>query len=180
MLAANLATAHATLAALLPSMVSRKRGSVVVVGSTASVRPWESAGSAAYAASKAAVVALAQATAAEVHPAGVRVNAILPSTIDTPQNRAGMPDADFSKWVTAASIAGVVSFLLSANLNYRSVGKDEECCVVGLCADNAARLSEQFEHDCSRSARLSLNEWRARGWTLRIRERLARLIVEQL
>lgn len=68
----------------------------------------------------------------------------------------------------------------SANLNYRSVGKDEECCVVGLCADNAARLSQQFEHDCSRSARLSLNEWRARGWTLRIRERLARLIVEQL
>jgi NAD(P)-dependent dehydrogenase (short-subunit alcohol dehydrogenase family) len=113
MLAANLATAHATHAALLPSMVSRKRGSVVVVGSTASVRPWESAGSAAYAASKAAVVALAQATAAEVHPAGVRVNAILPSTIDTPQNRAGMPDADFSKWVTAASIAGVVSFLVS-------------------------------------------------------------------
>jgi NAD(P)-dependent dehydrogenase (short-subunit alcohol dehydrogenase family) len=113
MLAANVATAHASLAAILPEMVERKRGSVVIVGSAAAVRPWLSAGSAAYAASKAAVVALAQATAAEVHRAGVRVNAILPSTIDTPQNRAGMPDADFSKWVAPASIAAVASFLLS-------------------------------------------------------------------
>jgi NAD(P)-dependent dehydrogenase (short-subunit alcohol dehydrogenase family) len=113
MLAANLATAYATLSAILPGMVARKRGSVVVIGSAASVRPWQSAGAAAYAASKAAVVALAQATAAEVHGAGVRVNAILPSTIDSPQNRAGMPDADFSKWVTTASVAAVVSFLLS-------------------------------------------------------------------
>jgi NAD(P)-dependent dehydrogenase (short-subunit alcohol dehydrogenase family) len=113
MLAANLRTVHATLAALLPGMVARKSGSIVVIASAASVRPWQSAGSAAYAASKAAAVALAQATAAEVHRAGVRVNAILPSTIDTPQNRKGMPDADFSKWVTPASIAGVVAFLLS-------------------------------------------------------------------
>jgi NAD(P)-dependent dehydrogenase (short-subunit alcohol dehydrogenase family) len=113
MLAANLTTAYATLAAILPGMAARKQGSVVVIGSAAAVRPWQSAGSAAYAASKAAVVALAQAAAAEVHAAGVRVNAILPSTIDTPQNRAGMPDADFSKWVTPASVAAVVSFLLS-------------------------------------------------------------------
>jgi NAD(P)-dependent dehydrogenase (short-subunit alcohol dehydrogenase family) len=113
MLSANLATAHATLAALLPAMVENRRGSVVVIGSAASVRPWQSAGSAAYAASKAGVLALTQAAAAEVHASGVRVNAILPSTIDTPQNRESMPDADFSKWVTPASIAGVVAFLLS-------------------------------------------------------------------
>jgi NAD(P)-dependent dehydrogenase (short-subunit alcohol dehydrogenase family) len=113
MLSANLATAHVTLAALLPGMVEKKRGSVVIIGSAASVRPWQSAGSAAYAASKAGVVALAQAAAAEVHAASVRVNALLPSTIDTPQNREGMPNADFSKWVTPASIAGVVAFLLS-------------------------------------------------------------------
>jgi NAD(P)-dependent dehydrogenase (short-subunit alcohol dehydrogenase family) len=113
MLAANVATAHASLAALLPGMVAQRRGSVVVIGSAASVRPWQSPGSAAYAASKAALLALAQATAAEVHRAGVRVNAILPSTIDTPQNRTAMPGEDFSKWVTPASIAGVVSFLLS-------------------------------------------------------------------
>lgn len=68
----------------------------------------------------------------------------------------------------------------SANLNYRSAGKDEECCIVGLCADTAALLSTQFEHDRSRSRRLSLDEWRARGSVLRIRERLARLITEQL
>jgi len=68
---------------------------------------------AAYAASKAAVVALAGAVAAEVRSAGVRVNVILPSTIDTPQNRASMPSADPSRWVTPESIAGVAKFLLS-------------------------------------------------------------------
>jgi NAD(P)-dependent dehydrogenase (short-subunit alcohol dehydrogenase family) len=113
MLAANLETARVSLAALLPGMVERKRGSIVLVGSRAAERPWESAKAAAYAASKAAVVALAGAVAAEVRSAGVRVNVILPSTIDTPQNRASMPSADPSRWVTAESIADVVKFLLS-------------------------------------------------------------------
>lgn len=114
MLDANLETARVSLAALLPGMVGRREGSVVIVGSMAAVRPWTSASSAAYAASKAAVVALTQAVAAEVFSDGVRVNAVLPSTIDTPQNRASMPDADFARWVTPSSLAGVVSFLLSA------------------------------------------------------------------
>jgi NAD(P)-dependent dehydrogenase (short-subunit alcohol dehydrogenase family) len=94
-------------------MVSRKRGSIVLVGSRAAERPWESAKAAAYAASKAAVVALAGAVATEVRPAGVRVNVILPSTIDTPQNRASMPSADPSRWVTPESIGEVAKFLLS-------------------------------------------------------------------
>jgi NAD(P)-dependent dehydrogenase (short-subunit alcohol dehydrogenase family) len=85
----------------------------VVIGSLAAERPWESARAAAYAASKAAVVALAQTVAAEVREASVRVNVILPSTIDTPQNRAAMPSADASRWVTPESIADVVKFLLS-------------------------------------------------------------------
>ena len=113
MLSANLETARVSLGALLPRMVERKRGSIVLVGSRAAERPGESAKAAAYAASKAAVVALAGAVAAEVRSAGVRVNVILPSTIDTPQNRTGMPNADFSRWVTPESIAGVVKFLLS-------------------------------------------------------------------
>jgi NAD(P)-dependent dehydrogenase (short-subunit alcohol dehydrogenase family) len=113
MMTANLETVYRGLRALLPSMVANRRGSVVVIGSRAAVEPWTSAGAAAYAASKAAVVALAQAAAAEVRDRGVRVNAVLPSTLDTPANRAAMPGADATKWVTLESAAQVVAFLLS-------------------------------------------------------------------
>jgi NAD(P)-dependent dehydrogenase (short-subunit alcohol dehydrogenase family) len=113
LMTANVETVYRGLRALLPSMVASRRGSVVVVGSRAAVEPWTSARAAAYAASKAAVVALAQAAAAEVIAFGVRVNAILPSALDTPANRAAMPNADPTKWVTLESAAGVVAFLLS-------------------------------------------------------------------
>jgi NAD(P)-dependent dehydrogenase (short-subunit alcohol dehydrogenase family) len=113
MLAVNLETARVSLQALLPSMVAARRGSIVLVGSLAAARPWESARAAAYAASKAAAVALVQATAAEVLASGVRVNAILPSTIDTPANRSAMPKADFARWVAPGSLAEVTGFLLS-------------------------------------------------------------------
>jgi NAD(P)-dependent dehydrogenase (short-subunit alcohol dehydrogenase family) len=112
MMEANLETVHRSLRALLPAMVARKQGSIVVIGSRAAVEPATSARAAAYAASKAAVVALAQAVAAEVLDAGVRVNAVLPSTMDTPANRAAMPKADPGKWISLASAAGVVAFLL--------------------------------------------------------------------
>jgi NAD(P)-dependent dehydrogenase (short-subunit alcohol dehydrogenase family) len=62
---------------------------------------------------KSAVVTLARVVAAEVLDAGVRVNAVLPSTIDTPQNRAAMPAADTARWVKPESIAAVIEFLLS-------------------------------------------------------------------
>jgi NAD(P)-dependent dehydrogenase (short-subunit alcohol dehydrogenase family) len=113
MLAANLESAYRALRAVLPGMVARKAGSVVMVGSRAAVRPDSSAGAAEYAATKSAVVALAQATAAEVLDQGVRVNAVLPSTLDTAANRKAMPGADPSRWVAPASLAGVVDFLLS-------------------------------------------------------------------
>lgn len=113
MMHANVDTAYRALRALLPSMVERRRGSIVVVGSRAVERPFTSAGAAAYAASKAAVVTMAQAVAEEVLDAGVRINAVLPSTMDTPANRAAMPSADASKWVSLDSAAGVIAFLLS-------------------------------------------------------------------
>lgn len=113
MLKNNLETAHAALAALLPGMVKRRRGSVVLVGSRAAERPWESPGAAAYAVAKAGVFALTQVTAQEVLEHGVRVNAVLPSIIDTPSNRAAMPKADFSRWVAPEALAEVIAFLLS-------------------------------------------------------------------
>jgi NAD(P)-dependent dehydrogenase (short-subunit alcohol dehydrogenase family) len=113
MMSANLETVYRSLRAILPAMVARRRGSVVVVGARAAEQPWTSANAAAYAASKAAVVALARAVAVEVMGHGVRVNAVMPSTMDTPANRAAMPKADASKWVTVQSAAGIVAFLLS-------------------------------------------------------------------
>jgi NAD(P)-dependent dehydrogenase (short-subunit alcohol dehydrogenase family) len=112
MMRTNVDTVYRALRALLPAMVSAKDGSIVVVGSRAIERPWTSDGSAAYAASKAAAVTMAQVAAKEVLEHGVRINAILPSTMDTPANRAGMPDVDPAKWVSTASAAGVIAFLL--------------------------------------------------------------------
>jgi NAD(P)-dependent dehydrogenase (short-subunit alcohol dehydrogenase family) len=110
---ANLESAHVALRALLPGLVQRKRGSVVLIGSRSGVRPYDAPGDAAYAAAKAALTALSQAIAAEVLADGVRVNLVLPSTIDTEANRKAMPDADTSRWVTTDSLADVVEFLLS-------------------------------------------------------------------
>ncbi len=110
---ANLETAHASLRALLPGMVARKQGSIVVIGSRAASQPWTSTNASAYGATKAAVVALAQAAAAEVVDHGVRINAVLPSTLDTPANRQSMPKVDPSTWVSLDSCAAVIAFLLS-------------------------------------------------------------------
>jgi len=113
MLSVNLETARRGLQALLPGMISRQSGSIVVVGSQVVERPWKGGGSAAYTASKAAVVALARAVAAEVSSSGVRINAVMPSAIDTPSNRAAMPKADPRKWVSPESLAEFIGFLLS-------------------------------------------------------------------
>jgi NAD(P)-dependent dehydrogenase (short-subunit alcohol dehydrogenase family) len=113
MLDSNLETARAALATLLPRMIERRRGSIVLIGSRAAERPWESAGAAAYAAAKSAAVALVQAAAAEVRESGVRINAVLPSTLDTEANRRAMPNADPERWVSTESLSGVIEFLLS-------------------------------------------------------------------
>lgn len=113
MMASNVDTAYRALRALLPGMVATRTGSIVVVGSRAVERPWTSAGAAAYAGAKSAVVTMARAVAEEVLEHGVRVNAILPSTMDTPANRASMPEADPSRWVSLESASRVIAFLLS-------------------------------------------------------------------
>jgi NAD(P)-dependent dehydrogenase (short-subunit alcohol dehydrogenase family) len=88
----------------------QRGAAAVVVGSQA----YEgAAGMAAYAASKAAAVSLARSAALEWKAAGVRVNAVLPDTIDTPANRRAMPDADFDRWATPDELAEVVVWLCS-------------------------------------------------------------------
>ncbi len=113
MMTVNLETARQSLRALLPGMIARGTGSIVVIGSRVAERPWVGASASAYTAAKSAVVALGRAVAAEIAPRGVRVNAVLPGTIDTPANRASMPSADRSHWVSAESLARVVGFFLS-------------------------------------------------------------------
>ena len=113
MLDENLESAHRALVAVVARLAAQRAGSVVVVGSRNVERPWTGAGAAAYTVAKSAVVTLARVVASEVLDAGVRVNAVLPSTIDTPANRAAMPAADAARWVASGSVAAVVEFLLS-------------------------------------------------------------------
>jgi NAD(P)-dependent dehydrogenase (short-subunit alcohol dehydrogenase family) len=108
-LRANLRPTYLVTAAALPRLVAAGGGSVVCVSSRAAVAPF--AGAAGYATAKAAVLAFANAVAVEYRKSGVRCNTVLPSVIDTPGNRAGQPDADFSRWVTPAEIAQVIAFL---------------------------------------------------------------------
>jgi NAD(P)-dependent dehydrogenase (short-subunit alcohol dehydrogenase family) len=85
--------------------------SIVCVGTRAALQPFK--GAAGYISSKAAVLAFTSAVAVEYRDDGIRSNAILPSVIDTPGNRASMPNADFSRWVRPQEIAAVIAHLLS-------------------------------------------------------------------
>ncbi len=107
----NLRSTYLITQAALPHLVEGGGGSIVCVGTRAALQPFS--GAAGYVASKAAVIAFAQAVAVEYKQDGVRCNAILPSVIDTPGNRASMPNADHDRWVKPAEIAGVIAHLLS-------------------------------------------------------------------
>ena len=107
----NLRPAYLMVQAAVPDLLSGGGGSIVCVGTRAALQPFP--GAAGYISSKAAVIAFAQAVAVEYKHDGIRCNAILPSVIDTPGNRASMPKADFEKWVKPAQIAGVIAWLLS-------------------------------------------------------------------
>jgi NAD(P)-dependent dehydrogenase (short-subunit alcohol dehydrogenase family) len=113
MFQSNFETARVCTTVLAAHMKERGGGSIVAIGSRAAERPWESASAAAYAASKAAVVSLIKTTAQEMLGTGVRLNAVLPSTLDTPANRAAMPQANFSRWVALTELNQVIAFLLS-------------------------------------------------------------------
>ncbi|MBQ1765340.1 MAG: SDR family NAD(P)-dependent oxidoreductase [Aquincola sp.] len=105
----NLRSTVAATRAVLPHLMAG--GRVVNVGAQAALKA--AAGMAAYAASKAGVMRFTEALAEELKDRNITVNAVLPSIIDTPANRADMPRADFGKWVSPAALARVIAFLLS-------------------------------------------------------------------
>jgi NAD(P)-dependent dehydrogenase (short-subunit alcohol dehydrogenase family) len=107
----NLRATYLATQAALPRMIAAGGGSIVCVSTRAALAPFS--GAAGYASSKAAVIAFAKTVAVEYAADGVRCNAILPSVIDTPGNRASMPDADHERWVKPAEIAGTIAYLLS-------------------------------------------------------------------
>ena len=111
--AMNLRTALLASQLALPHLLRSPRASIVNVGALAAQKA--ASGMGAYAASKAAVARLTEAMAEEFKERGLRVNAVLPSILDTPPNRADMPSADFSRWVTPDALAAVIAFLLSAD-----------------------------------------------------------------
>jgi NAD(P)-dependent dehydrogenase (short-subunit alcohol dehydrogenase family) len=107
----NLRPTYLVTQAVLPHLVDAGGGAVVCVSARAAVAPFRGAGG--YVSAKAAVLAFAQAVAVEYKADGVRCNAVLPSIIDTPANRAAQPGADPSRWVPPAQVAAVIRFLCS-------------------------------------------------------------------
>jgi NAD(P)-dependent dehydrogenase (short-subunit alcohol dehydrogenase family) len=107
----NLTSAVVGCRAVLPAMRAARRGRIVNVASRAVVPPM--GGFIAYTVSKSAVIALTQALAHEERPHGITVNAVLPSTMDTPGNRQAMADADRSTWISTDAVADVIAYLAS-------------------------------------------------------------------
>jgi NAD(P)-dependent dehydrogenase (short-subunit alcohol dehydrogenase family) len=109
MLDLNLTSAFAAARAVVPHMAAGGGGRVVVVASRAVVPP--QGGFIAYTVAKAGVLAFTQALAQEVRDRGITVNAVLPSTMDTPANRAAMPGSDRKGWVPVESVADAIAYL---------------------------------------------------------------------
>jgi NAD(P)-dependent dehydrogenase (short-subunit alcohol dehydrogenase family) len=107
----NLTSVVVACRAVLPEMTRARYGRIVNVASRAVLAP--SGGFIAYTVGKAAVMTLTQALAQEVRAQGVTVNAVAPSTMDTPGNRQAMPDADRSTWVSTDAVAAAIAFLAS-------------------------------------------------------------------
>ena len=110
MLAMNLTSTFVAARAVVPHMVTAGRGRVVTIGSRAVIPPGP--GFIAYTTAKAGVIAFTLALSRELAPHGITVNSILPSTMDTPANRAAMPDSDRKGWVPVESVADAIAFLV--------------------------------------------------------------------
>lgn len=111
MLALNLRAGFLISRAVVPPMLKQGRGAIVNIASKAAID--HAGGAAAYAASKAAAVAMMDSLAADLQGTGVRVNSVLPSIIDTEANRKAMPKANFAQWPKPEDIASVILFLCS-------------------------------------------------------------------
>lgn len=107
----NLRATYLTCQQTLPHLTKSGGGAIVCMSSRAALHPF--AGAAGYITSKAAVLALVTALDVEYKDAGIRANAVLPGVIDTPANRASMPDSDRKDWVSPADIARTIVFLSS-------------------------------------------------------------------
>ena len=109
MIALNLTTQYVAAHAVLPHMLAAGSGRIVAIASRAVVPP--GGGLIGYTVAKAAVIAFVQALAAETKGRGVTANAVLPSTMDTPANRAAMPDVDPKTWVPVTAVADAIAYL---------------------------------------------------------------------
>ncbi|MBS0294512.1 MAG: SDR family NAD(P)-dependent oxidoreductase [Proteobacteria bacterium] len=98
-------------AAVVPQMIRQGAGRIITVGAAGALKGAADMG--AYAASKSALMRLTEAMSAELRDRNINVNCVLPSTLDTPANRAAMPDADPTRWVAPAALADVIGFLAS-------------------------------------------------------------------
>lgn len=111
LLGLNAASLIGVAAAVVPHLIAAGGGRIVTVGAGAALRG--GAGMGAYSASKSALIRLTEAMSAELRDQSINVNCVLPSIIDTPDNRAAMPEADVSRWVTPEALADVIAFLIS-------------------------------------------------------------------
>lgn len=97
--------------AVVPLMLENNSGKIISIGARPALSGKARMGS--YSAAKSAVLRLTESMAAELKSQGINVNCVLPGTIDTPENRKAMPDADTSRWVSPDSLADVIPFLTS-------------------------------------------------------------------
>ncbi|WIM12856.1 SDR family NAD(P)-dependent oxidoreductase [Enhydrobacter sp.] len=107
----NVRTLLNTVRAAVPAMIEAGGGKVVNVGAAGALRGGATMG--AYAAAKSVVIRLTESMSAELRDRNINVNCVLPTIIDTPENRAAMPDADPARWVAPADLASTIMFLAS-------------------------------------------------------------------
>ena len=107
----NVVTMQNSVRAAVPVLLARGRGAIVNVGALGALKGQANMG--AYCATKSVVMRFTESLSAELKERGINVNAVLPSIIDTPRNRADMPNADYGKWVTPQDLANVMCFLAS-------------------------------------------------------------------